>query len=98
MKIAHRSAVRSQMSMPTSRSTRSMRSIAGRYNVIEIGFVSYCANTTVEPHPASMSTERIGTLMDDLKQMVLQEAGKKLTREEYLTLRRGLDGQERYGA
>jgi hypothetical protein len=29
---------------------------------------------------------------------VLREAGKKLTREEYLTLRRGLDGQERYGA
>jgi hypothetical protein len=29
---------------------------------------------------------------------VLGEAGKKLTREEYLTLRPGLDGQERYGA
>ena len=37
MKIAHRSAVRSQMSIPTSRNTRSIRSIAGRYSVIETG-------------------------------------------------------------
>ena len=48
----------------------------------------------------SMAMMVIDLLWDGAREAgrVLGEAGKKLSREEYLALRRGLDGQERYGA
>jgi hypothetical protein len=47
----------------------------------------------------SMALMVIDLLWDGAREArrVLQEAGKKLSREEYLALRHGLEGQERYG-
>ena len=48
----------------------------------------------------SMAMTVVDLLRDGAREAgrVLREAGKKLSREEYVALRRGLDGQERYGA